>query len=120
MSSMLLVAVTPSGSLPMISPTSLPALSLECTQQPASSSSGCSSTPLIAATPTEPVAHCTTRNAIAAPPGKLEQVLAVYTSGGVSADGRNCHAEQSFRRRGRDDQVRKAGPPRRLGLPPDG
>src|ERR1700735_1474309 len=48
----------------MISPTSLPFLASECTQQPASSSSGCSSTPLIAATPTDPVAHCTTRRLI--------------------------------------------------------
>src|SRR5271168_716349 len=58
---MLLVAITPRGDVPMISPTSLPFLASECTQQPTSSSSGCSSTPLIAATPTDPVAHCTTR-----------------------------------------------------------
>src|SRR5690606_11473279 len=64
MSSMLLVAVIPSGSAPMTSPTSRPALSGECTQQPTSSSSGCSSTPLMAAMPTPPVAHCTTRKVI--------------------------------------------------------
>src|SRR6476469_7627749 len=60
--STLLVAVTPNGSPSMIEPTSLPALSSECTQQPTSSRSGCSSTPLMAATP--PVAHCTTRRPI--------------------------------------------------------
>ncbi|COV02175.1 Uncharacterised protein [Mycobacterium tuberculosis] len=54
---MLLVAITPNGGEPMISPTSLPLLAAECTQQPTSSSSGCCSTPLIAATPTDPVAH---------------------------------------------------------------
>ncbi len=64
---MLSVAITPSGPVPTISPTSLPALAFECTQQPTSSSSGCSSTPLIAATPTDPVAHCTTRKAMAPP-----------------------------------------------------
>src|SRR5580693_7346387 len=61
MSSMLLVAMTPSGDQPMMSPTSLPPLPSECTQHPASSSSGCSRMPLIAATPTDPVAHWTTR-----------------------------------------------------------
>src|SRR5271163_4398513 len=67
-SSTLLVAVTPSGDQPMMSPTSLPCLASECTQHPASSSSGCSSMPLIAATPTDPVAHCTTRRLITALP----------------------------------------------------
>src|SRR5689334_14272321 len=66
-SSMLSVVVTPSGSVPMMSPTSLPALTFECTQQPASSSSGCSNTPLTAATPTLPVAHCTTRSPMPSP-----------------------------------------------------
>src|SRR5258707_15378903 len=66
-SSTLFVATTPSGSMPMMSPTSLPALSAECTQQPASSRSGCSITPLMAATPTPPVAHCTTRSPISSP-----------------------------------------------------
>src|SRR6476659_445753 len=68
-SSMLSVAVTPNGSVPMMSPTSLPALASECTQQPTSSRSGCSRTPLMAATPTPPVAHCTSRRPISSPPG---------------------------------------------------
>src|SRR5205085_329281 len=47
MSSVLFVAVTPSGPTPISSPTSRPVLSGECTQHPTSSRSGCSSTPLI-------------------------------------------------------------------------
>src|SRR5258705_7357303 len=85
-SSTLFVATTPSGSMPMMSPTSLPALSAECTQQPASSRSGCSITPLMAATPTPPVAHCTTRSPISSPlyTAKLEHVLHQSTAKGVT------------------------------------
>src|ERR1700739_1639321 len=65
---MLLVAVTPSGDVPTISPTSLPPLASECTQQPTSSSSGWSSTPLIAAVPTDPVAHWMTPSVMSLTP----------------------------------------------------
>src|SRR5690625_4338033 len=67
MSSRLVVAATPSGAPPMISPTSRPFFASEYTKQPTRSRSGCSRTPLIAATPTDPVAHCTTRRLIASP-----------------------------------------------------
>src|SRR4051812_4746565 len=58
---MLLVAVTPSGSIPRISPTSTPLLLSEWTQHPASSRSGWSRMPSMAALPTLPVAHWMTR-----------------------------------------------------------
>src|ERR1700756_2747445 len=77
---MLLVAVTPSGDVPMISPTSLPPLASECTQQPTSSSSGWSSTPLIAAVPTDPVAHWMTRR------------LMLHTSPSVASAGPQSRA----------------------------
>jgi hypothetical protein len=66
-SSMLFVAITPTGADPMISPTSLPALSAECTQQPTSSRSGCNKICPIAARPTPPVAHWITRNTMTSP-----------------------------------------------------
>ena len=50
-----------SGSRPTSSPTSTPSFAALCTQQPASSSSGWSRTPSIAARPTPPVAHWITR-----------------------------------------------------------
>src|SRR5690625_1866962 len=67
MSSWLVVAATPSGAPPMISPTSRPLFSSASTKQPTRSRSGCSRTRLIAATPTGPVAHCTSRRLIASP-----------------------------------------------------
>ena len=71
----------------MMSPTSLPALSAECTQQPTSSRSGCSSTPLIAATPTPPVAHCTTRRPISPPAETRTRSTPVYTTfAGIAGD----------------------------------
>src|SRR6202044_584300 len=61
-SSLLDVAATPSDSMPKISPTSRPFLSVLCTQQPASSSCGWFSTHPMAALPTPPVAHWMTRS----------------------------------------------------------
>ena len=77
---MLLVAATPSGSIPRISPTSTPFLLSEWTQHPTSSRSGWSRMPSMAALPTLPVAHWMTRTA---PLSQLERVL-VYGPVGQS------------------------------------
>ena len=122
---MLLVAVTPSGSVavPMSSPTSLPALSAECTQQPTSSRSGCSSTPLMAATPTPPVAHCTTRRPISSPPRSAELEHVLFRSTPLAeANGRNSMEiegsdlfEERTGGRGRAGGDGDADPPHGLG-----
>ncbi len=77
--------------MPISSPTSLPALSGECTQHPTSSRSGCSSTPLIAATPTPPVAHCTTRRPMSSSQDRETRTRStqVYTTERAWA-GHNC------------------------------
>src|SRR5262249_29066145 len=55
------VAATPNGAMPASSPASRPSFERPCTQQPTSSSSGCSAMPWMAARPTPPVAHWITR-----------------------------------------------------------
>ena len=60
-SSRSLLASTPTGSLPAISPASRPALAGDVTYTPASSRSGWSRMALIEWRPTLPVAHWTTR-----------------------------------------------------------